>query len=1258
MDEEEKIEYSYTGDVSLLREATEEAINLLDKYDSALKKVASTDGFKASKTSVQGFQRSINSVIKNFNALSSYLNKVSAENATALTPETDTILNAYMGLSDTLDVLNTKENIVSKDLQKMSAALKSTSADIGLVASKAQVLGTTLAKTVAVQPQKVVETANQVVAAVEQVATAVEPVSVKVKEVSTQTVGIVQDTVAQILAADRELVQNAPFLAYAQQLEQQLSTTSKSAKESMEAMFEADPTLQYQERIDTTVNNIVNKVNELRSNVASRVAPITEMFNRMAQPFQTVSANVQSFRDRVATSLSYVAKLTNDVSEAFRRVSGADADSAEAAEESTEAHKGLANVLDKLRNLLGLETKSIEDEEEELDEKNDTLDKSREAHQRLRDALNRLGNVFRSETSRLTAFNSRLNITANVSNLARRALIGLTGVRIGEWLAEAVKQSIAYVENLNLFTVAMGRSVDMGKEFVATMSEIYGMDPSNLYRYAGYYYQLTDAIGMTSDAGATLSVSLTKAANDIASLFNVDIETVVENLASGMQGMSRAVRKYGMDIRAVTLQETANALGIEGKVQKMSEANRMALRYLTMLNQVKNATRQVTNVTEDSTVVLGDFARNIETPANQLRIFKEQVSQLARAIGNFFIPVLRTVLPLLNGFIMALRTALQFLAAFMAIDLNFGGEISGFNDEARAIVGVGAAAEDAAASMQKMVAPFDELNVLQESSGDGGGAGVGTDTLDPALLAAISETSLELENIRMKANQVRDSLLEFFGFNYTDVLNPDTGELEKKLEWLPQQFEKNLINKFPQWTQTITAVFDNWSGIVDGFGQIFGSLGGVFDIVKEKIGELLAAFHFDDDSVATFISELPSNLTAISDWIDEHAEDIANFVLTVGALAVAFRALSVIGTIISFLTTLANIIGPVLEVLSALGSVLAGVSTGTWLIVAAVGAAVAVLVYLWNTSESFRKSIQKGVDTLIKVLTTFWETTLKPIVGNIWRTLQDLWNNAIKPIIKHVIDIIGDLIELVMALWNNVLGPIINWLVKAFGPLFAEVFNGIWNIVAEVIEDILQALDGLLQVLDGIIEFLVGVFTGDWEKAWHGLVNILVGVGNTIISVFELVLNGVINLVNLAIGAIVGGIRSLINLILGAVEGVAELLGYDLNITLQGDIPKIPKVEIPRIPMMARGGVVTSPTVAMIGEGRYDEAVIPLGNSPQVSELVEKIADAIDKKPDSSGGSPVDVHVYIGGEEYDAFTYRAAERGKKLVGAQPVKIGE
>lgn len=47
------------------------------------------------------------------------------------------------------------------------------------------------------------------------------------------------------------------------------------------------------------------------------------------------------------------------------------------------------------------------------------------------------------------------------------------------------------------------------------------------------------------------------------------------------------------------------------------------------------------------------------------------------------------------------------------------------------------------------------------------------------------------------------------------------------------------------------------------------------------------------------------------------------------------------------------------------------------------------------------------------------------------------------------------------------------------------------------------------------------------------------------------------------------------------------------------------------LPQMATGGVVSSPTVAMIGEGKYDEAVVPLGNSPQFKSMKESIADEV-----------------------------------------------
>lgn len=47
------------------------------------------------------------------------------------------------------------------------------------------------------------------------------------------------------------------------------------------------------------------------------------------------------------------------------------------------------------------------------------------------------------------------------------------------------------------------------------------------------------------------------------------------------------------------------------------------------------------------------------------------------------------------------------------------------------------------------------------------------------------------------------------------------------------------------------------------------------------------------------------------------------------------------------------------------------------------------------------------------------------------------------------------------------------------------------------------------------------------------------------------------------------------------------------------------------VPKMAAGGIVTRPTMALIGEGRYDEAVLPLGNSPQMRNLKDDIVNAV-----------------------------------------------
>lgn len=917
-----------------------------------------------------------------------------------------------------------------------------------------------------------------------------------------------------------------------------------------------------------------------------------------------------------------------------------------------------------------------------------TAKKSQKSFQDLKKSLNSLGSSFSSVSKQTKGLTSNLKSLSGVGSLVSRALSGLVGVKIGDWLAEATKESISYVENLNLFRVAMGQSADQGQKFIDKMSELYGMDPSNLYRYSGYFYELTDAIGMTDAASATLSLSMTKASNDIASLFNVDIETVVNNLASGMQGMSRSVRKYGMDIRAVTLQQTALAYGLTEQVENMSEADRMALRYLTMMDQVKNATSQVVDETVQASGVMGDFARNIETPANQLRIFKEQVSQLGRAIGNFLIPMLSKLLPIINGVIMAIRTVLTFLSALTGFRMNFAPVSSGaantakaFNDVADAAGGAAKAAKE----LKKTLAPFDEINLLQAPEEDtgsgGGGGGAFSDILNPALAEAIQNMSLSLEDIEMKANKVRDSLLKFFGFDYVEVFNPDTGEYEKKLQWFAEQFETNLINKFPQWNKTITALFDNWNNIIESIKNLFRSLGEVVVTTKDKIVEFVRSLHLDD-VFSNAISGLTDSLNSVSSWISEHQNQIANFILILGGIVTAFRAFQTINKYIKPLITLGTQLAPVVSqlfgfvapilaivasiallyknsesfassfknlfgtIVSSFEPVVASVESlvqriwesleDLWqnhiqLMVESIGDALApvldTLSVLWETVSTIFQSIMDMLGTLwettvspilgavadaitalMSIFKKLWEEAIGPVIEHVLQSLPDLFNSTIKPIIEKVGAIVAGLVEIILALWTNVLAPLLDWLMDALGPSIRNLLSSVWDIVSHVVTSVIGILGGVLDILRGIIDFIAGVFTGDWERAWNGLKEIFSGIWNVMAKVVETVLNVIIGAINGVISLLWSALQAFVNGILSTVNRIASVLGFSVNLNWGSPPPAIGYVTIPTL---ATGGVVTGPTEALIGEGRYDEAVVPLGNSPQMKQFADSVADRV-----------------------------------------------
>ena len=129
---------------------------------------------------------------------------------------------------------------------------------------------------------------------------------------------------------------------------------------------------------------------------------------------------------------------------------------------------------------------------------------------------------------------------------------------------------------------------------------------------------------------------------------------------------------------------------------------------------------------------------------------------------------------------------------------------------------------------------------------------------------------------------------------------------------------------------------------------------------------------------------------------------------------------------------------------------------------------------------------------------------IQPIIKKIGQRFVEFWQ-TVQPQLQPFIDIcmkIGSylkdtLLEVFKIVW------------KAAGDYVVQFFDG----VSEVI-------DNVLGVLEGIITFLTGVFQGDWEKAWNGIVQAVGSIFGTLEALVKTPINAVIALVNRAISAI------------------------------------------------------------------------------------------------------------------------------------------
>lgn len=404
------------------------------------------------------------------------------------------------------------------------------------------------------------------------------------------------------------------------------------------------------------------------------------------------------------------------------------------------------------------------------------------------------------------------------------------GINTDEWKKSGIKSAEAYANSFQerakqLSQKLTGFEISDTGELARTNTASLGLDPEKTMQYQATFAQMASSMGDTSETALKLSNALTMIGADLASIRNMDFEDVWQDMASGLTGMSRAMDKYGINIRNANMQQELYNLGIDTSISKLSQADKTILRTIILLNNSKYA--------------WADLSNTINQPANQIRMLQSNFASLGRTIGSLFIPILQTVLPYINAIVIAIQRMFAYIAKLLGIKLsNFVSSTGGISVDTSNIADDMDNASDSIDTANKnakklkktlSVLSFDELNQLNDNSDSGstsnpssgsGKGGLGhIGALDAALNDALSayqkawdEAFKKMSN---RANEMADAIVNAFkrkdwkglGKIMADGINWGMQKLYDFINW------NNVgpyITKFTSaFTQTFNSLVDN-----------------------------------------------------------------------------------------------------------------------------------------------------------------------------------------------------------------------------------------------------------------------------------------------------------------------------------------------------------------------------------------------------------------------------------------------------------------
>lgn len=937
--------------------------------------------------------------------------------------------------------------------------------------------------------------------------------------------------------------------------------------------------------METTIDQVVIDINSKADEASNGLVKLEEIIGKLTNKLSNGIKKLDTYNNSIGSVINTLQSIQNI------NVSGI-SDIADKINPITNIGKStnLKSMLDQLKRIPEI-TQTLDDKS--IEEFTQKIKKLSEVLSPLAQDLLTVGKAFQTLPSGITKvssavdkLHSKTSKIKNTTNTFEKLVttINFSGfiygiTKLGSLIGKAVNQTNDYVENLNLFKVSMGETAEQASKFVDKFSEVLGVDPSNVMRYMGIFNTLAEGFGMSSDKAYIMSKNLTQLSYDMSSFLNIPIEQAMEKIKSGFSGEIEPMRAIGVALDQATLQETAYTLGIKKKVSEMTRAQKTELLYYQMMKR--------------TTTMQGDMARTLIQPANALRIMKQQFTQLARAIGGIFIPIIMTVIPYIQVLTKWLTVAANAIAKFFGWE---GIDMSNWNitsDVSSGIDDIGNSATGATKELKKMLAPFDELNVIDfgKDSGSGSGAGASGGSLGielPEYDALAGATTKQLEEIEAKLKKILPYVISigtaFLTWKVGSGIIQFLGTLGilKKFQ-VPKalfSFFKILsgialivvgaISYFQGLSDILkenTNIWDALSKVLIGIGIVMAGVLIIFGAVPALITAAVLAIGAIIAVIIRYWDEIKVWLGTVADWINQNViQPIINFFAPI----VDWIKTKIIDPIAKFFVDLWN---GIIETLTPLIEEIKGAFAMAW----------EVIKLIWDKVKPYFEAVWNGIKTVFSVV--------GEILGGFfrvaWEIIKSVWNvvvtyfKGIWTAIKSIFSVVGSILggffrtawEAIKAVWNNVVNFFtIVWAgIKAVfavvkGVLtgnFSDAWEAIKNVWNKVVNFFKGIWDGIKNVFGSVAKWFKDVFS----TAWQAVKNVFSAGG----KVFEGIKDGISNVLTTVINAIIRGINKVIKVPFDALNAILRKLK---QIEIMGLKPFnwITTFKVPQIPTFETGG--------------------------------------------------------------------------------------